>query len=217
MGTYITLSLLESIHGFLYIARSFGRTSVGSLGGSGGSLEPHSPPPFLDILWKCTNLVSVSETKLFYLHGIFKKLLLNQQCELPTPLYIYTWTSFQKSWIRLWKTVWIGDRYFECSNIFQAIKQSFYVLKCCNLAFYQWPISKWLETSQKVCCDMPYGLHLVRHSSYKQTKWRHSLEKIVAFVRTFHGVLCYWYSNRKRNICIKFLQCYNYFSGCMTV
>ena len=35
------------------------KSSGGSRGGSGGSLEPPPCPPFLNILWKWNNLVSV--------------------------------------------------------------------------------------------------------------------------------------------------------------
>ena len=69
-------------------------------GGSGGSLEHPSPHPFLSILWKWNNLVSVRPSFLHF-HGIFKKMRSNQPLKAnPTPLYI--WTPFQKSWVGPW-------------------------------------------------------------------------------------------------------------------
>ena len=71
--------------------------SAGSRGGSGGPLEPPPCPPFINILKKLNNLVSM-RPKEFHFHGIFKK---NEIRSANRTTAISTHEPpFQKSWTR---------------------------------------------------------------------------------------------------------------------
>ena len=91
--------------------------SGGSRGGSEVLLEPPTPTPqpFLNIIWKWNNLVSVSETKLFHFHGISKKNVIKQQSE--PHIFIHMNSPFQISWIRPWNVSHIIKTTLSASNL----------------------------------------------------------------------------------------------------
>ena len=87
---FVKFLICHSEHMLLVLKRTIS-FSGGSRGGSGGSLEPPSLPPFLNILQcKKMKLFGLNETKLFYFHGMFKK----NEIKSANPTLLYIWNPF---------------------------------------------------------------------------------------------------------------------------